>query len=367
MAMTMTPSTMTKMTMTPEAELAAIAIGGQSVTPRALSWQTPALAASLRAAVAVLRSAKTAVVISHHNPDGDAIGSTLGVVAVLDAMGITAYPVNRDRAPEEFAFLPGSERLASAPPQRPDVTVLLDCSVRERTGLEHSAEVWGAQVICLDHHRTAAGSDLDVFVHDDRAAATAELVYRLAVAAEVSLTPALATCLFAALHTDTGSFRYSVTSARTMELASCLLEGGIDTWEVASRIFEQQRVERLRLSAVALRSLHVSPDGRLAAIHVTDAMIKEAGAAIADADGLVNFARSLRGVEVAVQLTQDGADAWRASFRSRGAVDVSALAARLGGGGHRNAAGARLQGSVEEVQRSLDEALVAMLDGAAEV
>lgn len=344
---------------------AAAAIGGASVPARSLSWEPDGVREALQKACGALRSAKRVAVIAHRNPDGDAIGSTLGMCAVLGLIGVDATPVNCDAPPDEFCFLPRASEFASSCETKPDVTVLLDCSTRDRTGLADVDSVWGHTVICLDHHRTAVGSDVDIFVHDPDAAATAELVYRVAVALGVELTPALATCLFTSLHTDTGSFRYSVTREPTMELGAALLAGGIDTWEIASRVFEQQRPQRLRLLAHALGTLHVTACGRLAAIHVTDAMMTSVGATSADADGFINHARSVRGVEVAVQLTQDGSDAWRASFRSRGLVDVAAVAARLGGGGHRNAAGARLLGDIGTVQQQLERALLDLLDGEA--
>lgn len=342
---------------------AASAIGGHTVAmPAPLSWVPPGIDEPLARAVELLRAAQHVAVVSHRNPDGDAIGSTLGAALVVEALGKRVTRINVDVVPHELTFLEGAGELVHAAPPGVDVTILLDCSSPDRTGLEHDPHLWAGRVICLDHHRTAADDGIDAFVHDEQAAATAELVYRLVVACGVPLTPAMAACLFTSLHTDTGSFRYGCTTAGAMEVGQALLRTGIDAWEVASRLYEQQRAERVALLGLALGSLRVSAGGRLATIVVDDAMVAQVGAEASDADGFINYARSIRGVEVAAQLTSDGPGAWRVSFRSRGTLDVAALAARLGGGGHRNAAGCRMVGDVEAVRAAMSEALVALLE-----
>lgn len=322
-----------------------------AVSPRTLSWCPPGLSAALDAAVALGRDAKNAVVVAHHGPDGDAIGSTLGMATALEQLGVAVVRFSNDPVPRALRFLPGADLVVDRLPDAfvPDLTVVLDCSGRARVGVRFPAHGWATKTLCIDHHATVDRTFADVLVHDVDAAATAELVYRFLVAAGGTLTPDLATCLFTALHTDTGSFRYGCTTAHTMEVASCLLETGIDVWGVASSLYETQELSRVRLLAQALSGLRLSQCGRLALLPITLQMFAEAGASIEDADGLINQARSIRGVEVAAQVTEASPFEWRVSFRSRGNVDVSGIAAQFGGGGHKNAAGCTLNGPLETV------------------
>ncbi len=338
--------------MTSAEAAAAEAIGGSDAPLPRLSWTRPGLEDAVRAAAQAVRDARTIVVVAHRHPDGDAVGSSLGAALVCEAAGATVEVVNRDPIPDELAFLPGAGAVRKNASRRPDLTIQLDCTGRERTGFDGAPRVWGRRVLVLDHHRTIKREGIDILVHDESAAATAELVYRLAAELDVALTPAIATCLLAALHTDTGSFRYGCTTAGTMELATHLLSTGIDVWQIASRIYECQRPQRVALLGEVLRTLEVTPDGRLASLVVTADMLAQTGASTTDADGVINHARSVRGVEVAAQFTQDG-PIWRISLRSRGRVDVAAVAEKLGGGGHHNAAGCRTGGSIDDARRAL--------------
>lgn len=322
------------------------------------------LHASLAGAVEALRSASHVLVVAHSSPDGDAIGSTLGAALIIEAMGPKVTRFNVDPAPDTFTFLPGAELLTcELPPETVDVTVMLDCSEPHRVGEAFPETGWGGRVVVIDHHQTVDREFADVLVHDVSAAATAELVFRLALEAGVEITTDIATCLFTALHTDTGSFRYGSTSARAMLVASHLLRTGIDAWDIASHIYEDQRPERIRLLGAALQSIERSPCGRLATMVITSDMIEAARAESSDTDGFINYARGIRGVEVAAQLTGDDDAGFRVSFRSRGRVDVASLAELFGGGGHRNAAGCTVHGTLDEVRSRLNAALVGLLDG----
>ena len=339
---------------------------GQSVaTPEPLGWAVAGLDDALGQAVAALRGAAHVVVVSHERPDGDAMGCTLACAEVVRALGATRVTAfNVSEVPSNLQFLPGaSEVVAALPPEHPvDVTVMLDCGERHRVGAAFPPNGWGTTVICLDHHRTYDENAADVFVRDPSAPACAEMVYRLIVAAGVALTPTMATNLFCALQTDTGSFRYGSTTAHAMELGQRLLETGIEVWPISSAVYESNPIERLRLTARVLESLAVSDDGRFASLVVRQEDFDETGADDAMADGLINYARSIAGVEVAAQLTEAG-DGFRVSMRSRGAVDVSKIAERFGGGGHRNAAGCNVAGALASVRAELSRALIDAMNG----
>ncbi len=333
-------------------------------SPQPIERGTPELHDALERAVETLRGARHVLIVAHSSPDGDAIGSTLGAALVVEAMGARVTRFNVDPVPDTFTFLPGAELVTAEAPSDPvDVTVMLDCSESHRVGEAFPPAAWGGLVVVLDHHQTVDRDFADVLVHDVSAAATAELVFRLALEAGIEISADIATCLFTALHTDTGSFRYGSTSARAMLIGSHLLRTGIDAWNIASHIYEDQRPERVRLLGAALQSIERSPCGRLATMVVTREMIDAAGADSADTDGFINYARGIRGVEVAAQLTGDDATGYRVSFRSRGRVDVASLAERFGGGGHRNAAGCTVHGALGDVRARLTTALVNLLDG----
>lgn len=337
----------------------------RAITPPPLSWSAPGVDDALGEAVRVLAGAGHVLVTSHERPDGDAIGSLLAAAEVCEALGAVVTRFHIDPVPTNLQFLPRADEITDQLPGSPvDVTLFVDCGERHRLGAGFPAAGWGAKAVCLDHHKTWDPTAADVFVRDPAAPAAAELVYRLAVTAQAELTPGMATALFCALQTDTGSFRYGSTTWRAMELATALLRTGIPVWPISSAVYESNSPERVRLTARVLQSLAMSDDGRLATLRISERDFAETGATPEMADGMINFARSVRGVEVAAQLTEDG-DGVRVSLRSRGALDVSAIAERFGGGGHHNAAGCRLPGTLDDAHAALAAAVQEGSDGAA--
>lgn len=306
-----------------------------------LSWSNPGVDEALGRAVAVIGECRTALVVSHESPDGDAIGSSLAAGLALEAVGLKVTYFNVDPLPANLRFLDTTGRFVSSLPEdaKFDLTVVLDCSERRRVGKQFPAAGWSNHLLVIDHHVTFDPGFATVFVHDPLAPATAELVYRLASALGVELTPEMARALWVGIATDTGSFRYQSTSAEAMELGMRLLATRMDVWEVSSHVYESQAIERTRLLARVLDTLWVSPSGHLAVLMLSDALLEELGCDASLADGFINHARSIEGVEVAAMLAGSEERGYKVSFRSRGRVDVSALAQQLGGGGHKHAAG----------------------------
>ncbi len=337
----------------------------RTITPRRPSRTAAVIRQPLVEAAAALRAASHIVVVSHEGPDGDALGATLGAALGLEALGARVTRFNNDPAPYNLAFLPGADRIVHElpPGEHVDVTVLLDCASRARAGAAFPAHGWGDVVICLDHHVTFDPDVADILIRDVEAAATGELVYRLLVECGVPVTPDIATALYCSIQTDTGSFRYGCTSSDCMEIASELLRTGIDVWDMSSRIYEDELPERLGLLSRVLDTLDVSACGRMATIVITQEAMRETGADASMTDGFVNYARSVRGVEVAAQLLEVGDGTYRIGFRSRGSVDVARVAQQLGGGGHQNAAGCTVSGDPASVRAALDAALRQALDG----
>ncbi len=303
------------------------------------------------------------LVVAHASPDGDAVGSTLALSLLLQEQGKKVTTYNRDPVPYNFEFLPGVEswRTDLDDLSHVDVTVLLDCAMPSRIGEEFPAHGWGDTVAVIDHHATWDPDFADLYLRDPDAAATGEVLYRLAVRyGEISLD--VARNLYCCLMTDTGSFRYSNTSRTAFRIAGELVERGVEPWEMSTEVYENQPQERLELLCKVLDTLSVSDDGRLAFLRVHREMAADLHIDEDLTDGFINYVRSIRGVEVAIQMREMEGDSWRVSFRSRGRVDVSALAEQFGGGGHHNAAGCVIEDSPEQIERRLSQALIDLLE-----
>ncbi len=302
------------------------------------------------------------VVVAHESPDGDAVGSSLAMALLLKQQQKDVTVFNVDPIPYNFEFLPGAQlwttSLEGADPF--DVTVVLDCAEPSRVGEQFPDNGWGDNVVVVDHHQTWDREFADLYVRDVEAAATGELLYRLAAGyEEVSIE--VARNLYCCLMTDTGGFRYSNTSRTAFRAAGELVELGVEPWEMTSQIYENEPRERLELLCRVLQTLSVSSCGRLAFLRIEQSMLDE-GMGDELTDGFINYARSIQGVEVATQLRETSEGAWRVSFRSRGKVNVAALAEKFGGGGHHNAAGCQIDAEPAEIERRLTEALIELLD-----
>jgi phosphoesterase RecJ-like protein len=302
-----------------------------------------------------LREASRVLVVMHANPDGDACGSSLGLALALSEMGKDVTLFCHTGVPDNLRFLPGLERVVAALPAEGawDASVVCDVGASHRIGPGVPERARMGRLLNVDHHLTSDDFG-DVNYVDADAASVGVMVARVLRELGHPLSKPVATALYTSVLTDTGSFRYSCTDPEALRCAAELVAAGADPWHVSSNVYEQQPVERLRLLEKALGTLHVSEDGLFASITITRAMALQAGADRALTDGFINFARGIRGVEVAAQFSeQDPGEPWSLSFRSRGRVNVAAVASRFGGGGHHNAAGARIPGSLDEVRAAV--------------
>jgi len=302
----------------------------------------------LSAVCRVLREKDRFLIACHENPEGDAIGSELALALALRKMGKTATVLNADPVPANLLFLPGAGTVVFAEDgSKYDVAVVVDCGSPDRTGRVGPELRKCPLLVNIDHHRS--NGDLgELALVDPAAAATGLLVHRVLSAMGYEVDLDVATNIYVAVLTDTGSFHYGSTSPEAFEVAGEMVRRGVDPWAVAEQVYETQSALRLRLLGRVLDSLEVSADGRVAA--GKDAL-----------EGFINYPRSIVGVEVAVSLREEGGGAFRVSFRSKGRVDVSAVAARFGGGGHRNAAGCTVPGLLVDVKKRVFEALAAVL------
>jgi phosphoesterase RecJ-like protein len=318
------------------------------------------------AAVARLRQAKRVLITSHAAPDGDAIGSELGFAELAAQMGAKTAIFNRDPHPATLGFLPGIEtitvanELPSGFERSFDLAVVLECPDLSRPGFPG---VDLLPIVNIDHHLENARYGVLNYV-DEEAPAVGEMVLAMAEFASAQVTEIMATNLYAALVTDTGDFRYSNATPRAFSAGARLVEAGARPYEIAEALWEHNPVRVVRLTAAVLSTLELMAGGRLAVITCDRAMLEAAGAFPEDTENLVNIPRAIEGVRVAVLLKAFHDGSIRASLRSRTDVDVQAVARTFGGGGHRNAAGCTIPGTLPEARRALLEAVLPVLESA---
>ncbi len=314
----------------------------------------------VQAVVREIQRARRFLVTSHPSPDGDAIGSTVAMTLALEALGREVYPYNPDPVPRRYRFLRGAAAITQTLPSLAfDATLILDCSDSRMFKPGDLPPAQMGTVVVIDHHRTE-GDIGEVIYRDPKAAAVGVLLFKLFKALKLTLTQEIAEALFCSLMSDTGSFRYQNTNAEAMKTSATLLDHGVDPWRVASHLYEDRPQKELELLGRVLQSLEVSINGRTATLTVTEQMLAATGCTPEMTDGLINYARGIRGVEVAL-LLRPGPGGVRISFRSRGNIDVSEIAARFGGGGHKNAAGCVIDEQLPRVRELLFTAVESSL------
>src|SRR5437773_2877133 len=281
---------------------------------------------------------------SHARPDGDAVGSALACCRVLHSMGKEADVVQRDGVTRVYRTLPFADRVVQSDRVNGgyEAAIILECDSIQRTrllGLENRF------LINIDHHLSGRP-----FAHvnwiDAKAVATAEMVYRLAREAGVKISPEIATCLYTAVLTDTGSFMFEGTNERTFELARDLVLAGADPAHCARNVYFGHSTAKMRLLGVALSNLHC--EGKLAWISVSHEQMEQYEAKDEDCEGLVNYALSIQDVEVAAFFRELPDGRFRVSMRSKGELNVAAVAERFGGGGHECASGCSVGGPLSD-------------------
>lgn len=312
----------------------------------------------IRQIAEAIRSNHRFLVVSHANPDGDAVGSSLSLYLFLREMGKDVTVYNEDDIPSLYAFLPGTDKLVTelSAEERYDVTIALDCANIDRLGRHFPDRKRCGKLIFIDHH-LSRGDEADIYYSDSDSPAVGELLFELFKFLNHSISREIADNLYVALLTDTGSFRYSNTTPRAMRCAAELLERGTNAWEISSRIYETQPRGKLQLLARVLATLELTEDGQCASLVATQSMIAETGSSSEMLDGFINYARSIEGVEVAVLFKELNHSSYKVSFRSRGKYNVAEIAAKFHGGGHHNAAGCRLSGELGQIREKIHGAV----------
>jgi phosphoesterase RecJ-like protein len=313
-----------------------------------------------------LRGHRSFVVLGHMRPDGDAIGCQIALGLALRQMGKEVAVWNEDGLPDRFAFLPGAE-LVERPPAAPrafDVAVALDTAVFDRVGSPLLAVGGTPLWVNIDHHVTNTRYG-DLRLIDPQAPATGEILFEFLRRTGLPITHGAADSLFVAISTDTGSFQYPSTTARTFEIGAELVRMGVNVGELSRRVYGSQPLRRLRLLRALLDTLVVECEGRLASVALTAAQVEELGTLPDDTENQIDHIRGIEGVVAAAFFEELPEGKVRISLRSKDPrVDVSRLASRFGGGGHTLAAGARKRGSIEAVRREVLDAACAEIRAA---
>ena len=316
----------------------------------------------LQDAAAAIRASQTIVLACHVNPDGDALGSLLGLARALTALGKVVTCVSEDGVPDILRFLPGADTVRQATDAPAfDLAIVVDSGDLPRVGASVQPVISRARrVVDIDHHVTT-GAFGDVRVLDARAASTAEIVYALLLTLQAPITPDIATCLFTGIITDTGSFRFQNVTPNTLQVAAALLEAGAPPAFISEHVFENRTFAATRLLGVALSSLTQADGGRIVWARITAADFAALGAADQDTEGIVSYVRGVRDAEVGVLFRETAGGGIRVSLRSRETVNVAAVAEKFGGGGHRMASGCTVNLPLADAEQSVIAAVSAAL------
>jgi phosphoesterase RecJ-like protein len=299
------------------------------------------------------------MITSHIRPDGDGLGSGLALYWMLRGMGKDVDVVLRDRVPPAYRVLPGSELVLVQDDVSADydAAFIIECSDVNRPGLPSLKDRF---VVNIDHHSTTDPFG-DINWIDSTSAAVGEMVYNLCKALGLEVTKEIAECIYTALLTDTGSFHFSNTTERTLKIASELVRRGVEPARISQALFYSYPFSKIKLMGLVLSGIERDESGRIAWVTMDRAMMYEAGASEEDSDGIVNQALSVDEVEAVAFFKELASGVYRVSLRSKGKYNVAKVAETFGGGGHKNAAGCRIEGDLEEVKRRVIEGLQAAL------
>ena len=307
----------------------------------------------------VLREHKRFAVLSHVRPDGDALGSQLALGLSLKQLGKEVRIWNEEGMLEKYSFLPRANLLTKPPgaPEDFDVAIALDTAIQNRLGTTlpaiRSAKVW----INIDHHPSNPGYG-DIVYIDPTSPATGQIIFELIKSEKLPLDREIADNLYVAISTDTGSFQYPNTTDRTFEIAAELVRAGIDVGRVSRQLYENFPRRRVELLRELLRTMHFDGNGRVGSFSLSLKTASDLSVLPEDNEGLIDHLRAIRGVVVAVFFEELADGKVRVSMRSKSEdVDVCKICEKFGGGGHKLAAGARVRGTLAEVEKKVLEAI----------
>ena len=309
-----------------------------------------------------IKKAQHLLLVSHCDPDGDAISSLLAMGLALDKLDKKVTLYNASPIPAVYRFLPEVQRIVRHTKKAAtyDAALILDCGNLLRVGEVYTKVNQIPVIINVDHHVTNTGFG-NIQLIDPTACSTAEIVYRLIKALNAPINKAIATSIYTGILTDTGSFRFSNTNQAAFAISQEMVQYGVKPYNVAQHVFGTYSLGRIKLLNLALDSIEISDNGKLSVMTLTKAMFEETGTQPEDVDGIINYARRIEDVKVAALIQEqknggtnsDKLRNFHVSLRSDGTVDVAAIAGAFGGGGHSNAAGFQVEMSMAKLKSEI--------------
>jgi phosphoesterase RecJ-like protein len=316
----------------------------------------------LKTLLGLMRKAKRILIATHMNPDGDGLGSILALGRGLKKLKKKVTLYTFDPVPKMYRFLPGQEKIEHKinPTEKFDVSFIVDLGEIERVGDEFVNHPGRGVTISLDHHiKGAHNADLNFCLPQQ--ASSGEVIYKILKALKVKLDKDIATSIYTAMVTDTGSFKYSNTTAETFATAADLTRYKVDVWNVALHCFETFSQSRMELFKRVMGTLTIHPSGKLSWMTLWRKDLEETGASPDEAEGFISFARSVEGVEVAALFKELENGEFKVSLRSKNYADVATVAESFGGGGHIRASGFKITGDFNHVSAVTFEKILPLL------
>ncbi len=307
-----------------------------------------------------IKQSENILLASHTSPDGDAIGSLTALGLALEKLGKTVVLFNEGPIPAVYRFLPKTDQVLRKiePDAFFDVAIISDCSNLERIGAAAESIKKTPAIINIDHHITNSGFG-DFQLINPKACAAAEIVYGLIKKLGVAIDAAIATSIYTAIFTDTGSFRFANTNQAAFMICHEMVKCGAEPYHVARHVYGAYSLSRIKLLNRALDSLEISKDGKRSLMVLTQSMLDETGTQPEDVEGIINYARRIEDVKLAVLIHEQkngskpaprGLHPFHVSLRGDGNVDVAAIAATFGGGGHHDAAGFNIESTLGDIK-----------------
>lgn len=304
-----------------------------------------------------LLAADSVLLFPHINMDGDALGACTALCEALQTAGKRAAILVEEEVPEYVKFL--DQGYCSQDPdviEDPDICMCVDCSETKRFPGRTEAFFKGRVTICIDHHVTSEPF-ADYNYIDGGAAATCELVYQLIRTMGLEITKEIAEAIYTGISTDTGNFQYSNTTKETHLIAAALMDAGIDHNKITVQLYQNTRLEKLRIIIKALENMLIFADGKAAIAYASLQMLEDVGASLEDTEGMIDILRDIMGVEIAAFLKEKGPNHIKVSMRAKTDGNVAEIAAKFGGGGHIKAAGCTFHTDLETACNQIKEAV----------
>ncbi len=307
----------------------------------------------------LIKESRNILILPHLSADGDAIGSCLALYNGLIKIGIKAIVCTEEKIPATFNYLKGTDKVIvydslyfPIKVEDFDCAISLDSGDFERLGKRRTLFEKIKRTANIDHHRTntlfAGLNYVDI-----KSSATGEIIFDLLNLMDIRFDTEISECIYNAIISDTGAFRFSNTSPRTHEIAAKLLSFGVDNAEISRKVFDTTSLEKIKLISIVASKLEIFAEGKIAIIEINNSDIEQSGASNEDSDGIVNIARNLRGTEVGVLIKDKPEGEVKISLRSNYFVDVSKIATEFGGGGHMRAAGYSVYKPINEAKAEI--------------